>query len=68
MNMVPATSTSIRAVGYDPATRTMRVEFLSGGTYDYFGVDPALFEQMLLPAPWRRLSRRVKAHRCRQVG
>lgn len=40
----------------------MRVQFRNGGVYDYYGVDPHLFEQMLLPNPWRRLGRLVKTH------
>ncbi len=62
MTMHPATSTNVRAVGYEPATRTMRVQFRSGGVYDYYAIDPHLFEQMLLPNPWRRVGRLVKAH------
>ncbi len=62
MTMHPATSTNVRAVGYEPATRTMRVQFRSGGVYDYYGVDPHLFEQMLLPNPWRLGGRLVKTH------
>lgn len=62
MTMHPTTSTNILAVGYEPSSRTMRVQFRSGGIYDYYGVDPNLFEQMLLPHPWRRIGRLVKAH------
>lgn len=62
MTLYPATSTNVLVVGYEPATRTLRVQFLSGGVYDYYGVDPHLFEQMLLPNPWRRIGRLVKTH------
>lgn len=31
-------SSAIKAVGHDPATNTLRIEFLSGGVYDYSGV------------------------------
>ena len=68
MTMHPATSTNVRAVGYEPSTRTMRVQFRSGGVYDYYGVDPHLFEQMLLPNPWRRIGRLVKTHPYAQVA
>lgn len=53
MTMYPATSTNVLAVGYEPSSRTLPVQFRSGGVYDYYGVDPHLFEQMLLPNPWR---------------
>lgn len=68
MNMQPVTSTNVAAVGYDAATRTMRVAFQSGGVYDYFDVNPALFEQLLLPYPWRRIGAMVKAHRYARVA
>ena len=68
MTMHPATSTNVLAVGYEPSTRIMRVQFRSGGVYDYFGVDPHLFEQMLLPNPWRRVGRVVKSHSCARVA
>ncbi|WP_340537669.1 KTSC domain-containing protein [Nocardioides sp. GXZ039] len=62
MTMHPATSTNVLSVGYEPTMRTLRVQFRGGGVYDYYGVDPHLFEQMLLPNPWRRIGRLVKAH------
>ena len=68
MNMQPVTSTNVAAVGYDPATRTMRVAFQSGGLYDYYNVNLALFEQMLQPFPWRRIGQLVKSHGYRRVA
>lgn len=38
MNMRPVKSTSINSVGYDPATRTMRILFKNGGLYDHANV------------------------------
>jgi hypothetical protein len=39
MRRVPVTSTSIASVGYDAASRTLEVEFASGGhVYRYFDV------------------------------
>lgn len=49
----PATSTNVLAVGYESSTRRLRVQFRSGGVYDYYGINPRLFEQMLLPNPYR---------------
>jgi hypothetical protein len=65
--MQPVNSTTVRAVGYDPFSRVMRVEFRSGGIYDYYEINPALFEQMLLPYPWRRIGGIVKGYRYRRV-
>ncbi len=40
MQHTPVTSSSIDSVGYDEATRTMHVQFASGATYEYPGIDP----------------------------
>jgi hypothetical protein len=68
MTMYPVVSTNVLAIGYDPQIRTLRVRFRSGGAYDYYGVSPELFEQMLAPNPWRRVGRRVKAHNYAKVA
>lgn len=36
--MKPVKSTSIVAIGHDPATRTLSVRFANGPTYHYAGV------------------------------
>jgi hypothetical protein len=66
--MHPATSTNVAQVGYESSTRTLRVLFRSGGLYDYDGCDAALFEQMLLPNPWRRVGLLVKALPYRRIA
>ncbi len=68
MQMHPITSTNVSAVGYDPASRRMRVQFSSGGTYEYSDVDESLYEAMLQPFPWRRVGRVVRAHANRRIG
>lgn len=68
MDMRPVVSTNVSAVGYDEPTQTLRVRFRSGGIYDYRGVSPALFQQMLLPYPWRRVGHLVKAHVCTKIN
>lgn len=68
MIMHPTTSTNVRAVGYEPSTRTMRVQFRSGGVYEYHDIDPLLFEEMLGPHPWRRVGRTVKKHRYTKIS
>jgi hypothetical protein len=37
--MVPVTSSNLKAVGYDALTNTLAVQFSSGATYHYSGVD-----------------------------
>lgn len=68
MNMTPVISDNVRAVGYDYGTRVLRVQFRSGGTYDYYAVSAHLYEVMLLPHPWRRIGRQIRAHRYRKVA
>jgi len=50
MNRQPVQSSNIRAIGYDPATRTLEIEFHSGGIYQYFDV-PESVHSGLLAAP-----------------
>jgi hypothetical protein len=41
MKRTPVKSSNIAAVGYDSASRTLEVEFISGGVYEYRAVAPA---------------------------
>jgi hypothetical protein len=38
MTMEPVESGAIKALGYDPETQTLHVEFKNGGRYEYSGV------------------------------
>lgn len=38
MKLTPVTSSNIEAIGHDPETNTLRVQFKGSGTYDYAGV------------------------------
>jgi hypothetical protein len=44
MTMQPVESSNISAIGHDPATSTLRVEFLNGGTHEYDGVSAEAHE------------------------
>jgi hypothetical protein len=68
VQMRPVTSTNVLEAGYDPAAQILRIRFRSGGIYDYFNIDPLLFQQMLLPYPWRRIGEEVKMHPYRRVA
>lgn len=50
MKRKPVESSSIAALGYDPATMTLEVEFTSGRVYRYFDV-PELAARRLMKAP-----------------
>jgi hypothetical protein len=42
MDRAPVRSSNMLSVGYDPATRTLEVQFHSGGIYQYSGVPDAI--------------------------
>ncbi len=44
--MVRVDSSNVAAVGHDPETQELYVEFLSGSTYMYAGVDHQTFEEL----------------------
>jgi len=60
--MTGVVSEGIRAVGYDADTRILRVEFRSGGVYDYLDVDEDLYRRLLEPHPWHRVGPLVLDH------
>jgi KTSC domain len=41
------TSSDVRAIGYDQATETLEVEFLSGGIYQYYGFPQNMYDQFM---------------------
>lgn len=43
----PVKSSNIASVGYDPESRTMQVNFLSGTQYHYYGVDQPVYDRFL---------------------
>ena len=47
MERVPVTSSDICAIGYDPETRTLEIEFIKGGVYQYFDVPEGEHEAMM---------------------
>lgn len=47
MEMKPVESSLITAIGYDEATETLRIEFKSGGAYEYANVPKHVHEDML---------------------
>lgn len=45
--MIPVDSTSISAIGYDHKTGTLRINFLTGSTYEYYGVPLEFYEGLM---------------------
>jgi KTSC domain len=69
MGLKPIRSDALVGVDYDAQRRVLTVKYASGGTYEYYGVEPALFEELIRsqPHPWSRVGDRIKAHPYRQV-
>ena len=47
MNRIPVTSSNLSEVGYDRANSTLEISFKKGGTYQYFGVPPHIYEGLM---------------------
>ena len=47
MERQPVGSTNIASIGYDEATETLEVEFLSGAVYQYFNVGSDLYQNFM---------------------
>ena len=47
MEMIRVRSSAISFVGYDPASRRMRIAFVQGHTYDFCGVPEHVFSGLL---------------------
>ncbi|MDC7995325.1 KTSC domain-containing protein [Altibacter sp. HG106] len=47
MEMIPVDSSNLSAIGYDYETATLRIDFLKGRSYEYYGVPAELYEGLL---------------------
>ena len=47
MQKYSVASSNIAAIGYDPATETLEVEFLSGSVYQYYNVQENMYDQLM---------------------
>lgn len=55
------TSSNIEAVGYNEDSETLRIWFLNGSVYDYFGIKRAEFEALRdAPSVGSYLNRNIK--------
>ena len=66
MDRTPVSSSNIAAVGYDPDTMTLEVEFNSGKIYQYFDVPEVIFTEILgASSPGGYFNQNVKgSYRC----
>lgn len=61
MDRNPVASSNIASVGYDEATQTLEVEFLSGAIYQYYNVPVNMFDQLMKePSKGRFLNAYIK--------
>lgn len=47
MKRTPVTSSNVAAVGYDPDTMTLEVEFRNGSVYQYFDVAETVYQDLM---------------------
>lgn len=47
MQMIPVSSSAIRAVGYDLQSRRMKIEFTQGHTYDFCRVPQHIYDGLM---------------------
>lgn len=47
MDMIRVTSSAISAIGYDPASMRMKIQFVQGHTYDFCHVPAHVFQGLL---------------------
>jgi hypothetical protein len=47
MERVPVSSSNIVAIGYDPDSQTLEIEFKGGALYQYFSVPQSEYESLL---------------------
>ena len=62
------TSKAVSEIGYDAGSRTLRLVFRNGGSYDYLDVDPEVFQGLTHSAhPWTQWRQRVLRHDYRRL-
>jgi hypothetical protein len=63
VKLQPVTSSNVQAIGYDAPTMVLHVEFKQGGTYEYVGVPPKTYNELLAaPSKGQFLHREIKPH------
>jgi hypothetical protein len=61
--MISFNSSSIAAGGYDARSRTLRLRYIGGDTYDYRNVPSVVFDDLLAaPSKGRFVNRHVKPY------
>jgi hypothetical protein len=63
-------SDALLGASYDLERRILTVQFESGSVYEYFDVEPELYDELeaAQPHPWHVVGERVKEHRYRRLA
>lgn len=70
MNRTPVISSNLRSVGYDSATRTLEIQFIKSGIYQYFDVSAEAHAGLMIAySKGRYFDTHIKPrYRYRKVG
>ena len=65
----PVKSSNINAIGYDPTSSVLEIEFRTGGIYRYFGVPDTIYRALVTaPSIGAFFQKRIRdTYRCEQV-
>lgn len=47
MQLKPVSSSNLKAVGYDAETKTLQIEFLNGGLYEYYNIPENIYKGLM---------------------
>ena len=63
-------SDALDGASYDPERRVLTVQFESGSVYEYYDVEPELYDELeaAQPHPWHVVGEHVKEHRYRRIA
>ena len=59
MKRISVQSSNVASIGYDAQAGVLEVEFLNGGVYQYFQVDPQIYKAFLTAASKGKFLHRV---------
>lgn len=63
-------SDALLGASYDLERRILTVQFETGSVYEYYDVEPELYDELeaAQPHPWRVVGERVREHRYRRIS
>lgn len=69
MTLEPLTSSFIKAAGYEPEKKTLRVQFHTGEMWEYRDVEPELYTQLReAPSAGKFFHAKIKGLRAKLIG